>query len=315
MSEEIARGAKVLINNGNKNRDWLRRELGDAYRRIVDRAASPTGRQTDESSVREGTRMPGHLRRMENGGKLTGSLTQYFNNILTLIIGYGSYMQVSLDEKDPLRPYVHQILASSEKAALLTRSLLAFYGKQVANPKPVDVNEIIRRTGKLIGRIMGERIELRMSLSRSELTVLADPVQLEQVMMNLATNARDAMPGGGTLTIHTRVVKERRPAFGGDGNEGKCATISVSDTGSGIDERERENIFVPFYTTKEPGKVAGPGLSIVYGIIKQHKGSINVTSDPGRGTTLSIYLPMLVARAGEGHVETRASALRGTCCS
>jgi signal transduction histidine kinase len=302
------------MSNGN-NGGQLRKELGDAYRRIAQRNVAAMRRE-DDGGLRESPRMLGDLRKMEMVGQLTTGLTQYFNNILTLIIGYGGYLQGGLDEKDPLRPYVHQILASSERAALLTRSLLAFCRKQVADPKPVGINEIVRRAGRLLGRIMGEGVEFRTSLCRAELTVMADAVQIEQVMMNLATNARDAMPHGGTLTVETRAVGVCHPLAEDGKNAGGCAMISFSDTGAGIDEHVRDRIFVPFYTTKEPGKAAGLGLSIVYGIIKQHNGSINVTSQPGRGTTLSIYLPLLggMAAGERAREETAASMVGGARC-
>jgi len=293
---------EVLMKNGNRKRDRFRKDLGRAYGRVLRKETGPVGGLIDGQAYSERAGTLGNLRKMEIVGQLAGSLAQYFNNILTLIIGYGSYLQVKLDEKDPLRPYVHQILLSSERAAILTRGLLAFTRKQVINPKPVGINDIIQRAGKLIRRIIGEGIDFRTSLSRTELTVFADAVQLEQVMMNLATNARDAMPGGGTLTVMTKILELGQARTDNGENAWKCAMISVSDTGSGMDEEVRERMFEPFFTTKEPAKATGLGLSIVYGIVKQHNGSINVTSDPGRGTKLSIYLPLLDTMVGQNRI-------------
>jgi signal transduction histidine kinase len=254
---------------------------------------------------------------MELVGQFTGSIAQYFNNVLTLIIGYGSFLQTKLNEQDPLQPYVHQILASSERAALLTRSLLTFSRKQVISPRPVSVNEVIRRASKLIQRILGEGIEFKAKLSNIELPVSADPVQLEQVLMNLATNARDAMPDGGTLTVEAKLVEV------GSGSQGyekfdtgwRCAVISFSDTGVGIDKELKDRIFEPFFTTKEPGKGTGLGLSIVYGIIRRHNGSISVVSEPGKGSTFCIYLP--VVRNGttvRSRIEAPAVAAEASNC-
>jgi two-component system cell cycle sensor histidine kinase/response regulator CckA len=239
-----------------------------------------------------------HAQKMEAIGQLTGGIAHDFNNILSAIIGYTSLMHVKLAEGDPLKTFADQILASSERAAVLTRSLLTFSRKQKTSLAPTDINETVRRIEGLLRRIIGEDINLDISPAPVDLVVNADAGQLEQVLMNLATNARDAMPKGGMLSIATSVVEagafpeEQEPEPGRS-----CALVTVSDTGVGMDAKTREKIFEPFFTTKELGRGTGLGLSMVYGIIKQHNGQIHCYSEPGRGTTFRIYLPLLVRAA------------------
>jgi CheY-like chemotaxis protein len=218
---------------------------------------------------------------------------------------------------DPLKINLEQILASAEKGALLTQSLLTFSRQQTNNPEPKNINEIIMHMEDLLLRVIGENIELKTILAspshtggnetNGDLVVLVDAVQMDQVLINLATNARDAMPRGGQLTIRTRKVHHSALRFLKEdkdslklkdkalSNGGAFAEISISDTGTGIDEKDRGKIFEPFFTTKEVGKGTGLGLSIVYGIIKQHSGYITCESDPGRSTTFKIYLPVIKA--------------------
>jgi PAS domain S-box-containing protein len=233
--------------------------------------------------------------KMEAVGQLAGGVAHDFNNILTTIIGYSDLMRMRMDENDPLRIYVEQILASAQKAAQLTHSLLAFSRKQVIELKPHNVNDIIHAVQKILARLLTEDIELKTDLADADLMVLVDETQIDQVLMNLATNARDSMPDGGRLYIETRQFLMddgfvKRNAFG---KEGSYALISVSDTGIGIVKGMVDKIFEPFFTTKEVGKGTGLGLAIVYGIIKQHNGHINVYSEPGKGTTFNIYIPLV----------------------
>jgi|GEM_PF-1805561 len=240
-----------------------------------------------------------HSQKMEAIGTLAGGIAHDFNNILTAIIGYSNLIRMKLEDGDPLREYLDHILTASERAASLTHSLLAFSRKQIINPQPVNLNELVQRVEKLLSRLMGEDIDLLITLSDPPLTVMADPGQIEQVLMNLATNARDAMPAGGLLTItaESAEITEQYIALHGYGTVGKYAVISVSDTGIGIDETIRARIFEPFFTTKETGKGTGLGLSIAYGIIKAQNGYINCYSEPGKGTTFKIYLPLTSAAA------------------
>jgi PAS domain S-box-containing protein len=243
--------------------------------------------------------------KMDAIGTLAGGIAHDFNNILTAVTGYGTLVRMQLRENDPLRNDVDEILSSTKRAANLTRSLLAFSRKQVISPQPVDLNDIVVHIGKLLRRLIGEDIELRTTLANERLPILADRGQMEQVVMNLAANARDAMPQGGLLVIKTEHV-EVGPKLTGTYDfikPGRYAVISVSDTGKGMDEKTRLRIFEPFFTTKEVGKGTGLGLSIVYGIIKQHDGQITVYTEPGKGTTFKIFLNLItgeVDRAPNG---------------
>jgi PAS domain S-box-containing protein len=232
--------------------------------------------------------------KMESIGILAGGVAHDFNNLLTVIYGYGQMLHDSIPEDDELsRESVDQVLNAAERATDLTKSLLAFSRKQVIHLEPVQVETIVRDTGKLIKRIIGEDIELNMDCCDGEPSVMADAGQIQQVLMNLATNARDAMPHGGILSISTREVLVR------DGSEaeydvampGKYVQIAVADTGVGIPEEQLGRIFEPFFTTKDVGKGTGLGLSMIYGAVKQHNGSILVDSIPGKGTTFRILLP------------------------
>ena len=252
--------------------------------------------------------------KMEAVGQLAGGIAHDFNNILTAMIGYGHMLKIKLREDDPLRSYAEHILSLADRAANLTQSLLAFSRKQIMNLKTADLNEIIRKVERLLARIIGEDIGLKTVLTEKELIIMADTLHIEQVFMNLATNARDAMPGGGRLTIRTDTVdidhgfiKEH-----GFGREGTYALVSVTDTGPGMDRATREKIFEPFFTTKEVGKGTGLGLSMAYGIIKQHEGYINVNSEQERGTTFRIYLPLIREKAEEIKHDDMYPIKRGT---
>jgi CheY-like chemotaxis protein len=238
---------------------------------------------------------------MEAVGQLAGGVAHEFNNRLTAITNCGYILKMKLQPDEPLRVYAEQILASAEKAASLTQSLLAFSRKQVINPKAVRVNDIVRGVEKFLHRVIGADIELVTEFLDEEMTVLADVGQIEQVLLNMATNARDAMPGGGYLHIGTeRVETADDPSLSSlAGGRGAYAVISVSDTGEGMEESRREKIFEPFFTTKGVGKGTGLGLSIAYGIIKQHGGHITVQSESGEGTNFRIFIPLTESEAGE----------------
>ncbi len=234
--------------------------------------------------------------KMEAIGTLAGGVAHDFNNILTAIIGYANLLAMKMGKDNPLKSFIDDILATSERAAHLTQSLLAFSRKQVMRPKPENLNEIVKRIERLLKRVIGEDIEFRTMLADEELIIMADSGQIEQVLMNLATNSRDAMPDGGILTIKTERMEIRGETTGSYIKPGAYAVISVSDTGTGMDEVTKQKIFDPFFTTKEVGKGTGLGLSIVYGIIKQHNGEINVYSESGKGTTFKIYLNLIEAK-------------------
>lgn len=251
--------------------------------------------------------------KMESIGLLAGGVAHDFNNILTAISGYGQILRENISSGDVLlRESVTQVLKASERAAELTRGLLAFSRKQMNNPQPVHIDPLVFNTGKLIQRMIGEDIEFCTAFSDKKLYVMADAGQIEQVLMNLAANARDAMPHGGRLSISTKqvMIKEESAALYGLSAPGKYALISVSDSGAGIDKMSMGRLFEPFYTTKEVGKGTGLGLSIAYGIIKQHNGAIIVCSDAGLGTTFNIYLP-LIDRCVADEVSEKLPAIAG----
>jgi two-component system cell cycle sensor histidine kinase/response regulator CckA len=231
--------------------------------------------------------------KMEAVGQLAGGIAHDFNNILSAIVGYAYLVQTRMGSDDPSRDDVDQILDSANRAAEVTNSLLAFSKKQNLNPKPVLINDVVKRSEKLLSRVIGEDIIISTSFSGNEMECMADSAQIEQVLMNLATNARDAMPHGGNLALSTECVEidESFIRDHGFGRLGMFALISVSDTGVGMCKETAAKIFEPFFTTKETGKGTGLGLAMVYGIIKQHDGYIDVHSEPGIGTTFNIYLP------------------------
>ncbi|HVN95598.1 MAG TPA: ATP-binding protein [Syntrophorhabdaceae bacterium] len=231
--------------------------------------------------------------KMEAIGQLAGGIAHDFNNILTTVIGYSGMLQMKMDPESPLKEYVESIMSSAERATHLTQGLLAFGRKQVLAPKIIDLNDTIRNVEKLLRRLIGEDIELVTAFNQSAVMIFADSGQLSQVLMNLAANARDAMPDGGILTIRTEIATlEGDPAKLYNSKPRKYALLTVSDTGSGMDKDTSRKIFEPFFTTKEVGKGTGLGLSIVYGIVRQHQGLIDVVSEPGKGTLFKIYFPL-----------------------
>jgi len=240
-----------------------------------------------------------HVQKMEAIGVLAGGIAHDFNNILTAIIGYGTLALKRLEGDPQTRKFVENILTSSSRAVNLTRGLLAFSRKQIVNMKPADLNTVVKSAESLLLSLIGETIEYRTVLTDARLIVIADSDQIGQVLMNLTTNARDAMPDGGELTITTSMVElsgailKTRPS----GKPGRYAALSVTDTGTGMDADIQEKIFEPFFTTKEVGKGTGLGLAIVFGIVEQHDGYLRVDSSPGKGTTFTIYLPIVREKA------------------
>ncbi|MCX7913038.1 MAG: response regulator [Thermodesulfovibrionales bacterium] len=235
--------------------------------------------------------------RLESIGILAGGIAHDLNNILTAIVGYGNLLQMRVANDSTLKHYTEQILKSSDRAANLVSNLLAFSKKQTIHPVALDLNEEINKVFKVLRRLIEKNIEIDLKLSDEKITVMADPSQLDQVIMNLATNARDAMLMGGTLKIETDSVAigeedliiKKQPNM----KAGNYAIIKVSDTGLGIDSDDIDKIFDPFFTTKEVGKGTGLGLATVYGIVNQHNGFIDVSSEKGKGTTFTIYLPLV----------------------
>jgi signal transduction histidine kinase/putative methionine-R-sulfoxide reductase with GAF domain len=241
--------------------------------------------------------------KMEAVGRLAGGVAHDFNNQLTAIIGYAEMLGADVPEGDPRKTDVKEIVKAARHAADLTRQLLAFSRKQVLRPRLVDLNALLEDMRALLRRLIGEDVRLETCYGAGPLNVVADPTQVQQVIMNLAVNSRDAMPGGGTLTISTG----RLP---GEGPEGWCL-LEVTDTGTGMDPGTLGRLFEPFFTTKEVGKGTGLGLSTVYGIVRQSGGDISCRSAPGQGTTFTIRLPAAAARGEPSAAVAEPGPARG----
>jgi len=244
--------------------------------------------------------------KMEAIGQLAGGVAHDFNNILTGITGYTELTLAQLSEDSPQASDLNEVLALADRASNLTRQLLAFGRRQALEPVVLDLNGLVENMLKMLPRLIGEDIELRFVPGHDLGNVRADPGQVEQVLMNLAVNARDAMPGGGALTVETANVEldeAQAAAFEGDSRPGPYVLLSVADTGCGMDEATLGRAFEPFFTTKEVGKGTGLGLSTVLGIVKQHEGNIGVQSIPGQGARFEIYLPRVDDGVGARRTE------------
>jgi PAS domain S-box-containing protein len=235
--------------------------------------------------------------KMEAVGRLAGGVAHDFNNLLTIISGYAQLAQDVLGTDHAVRPYTDEILKAGDRASALVRRFLAFTRRQSMEPQVLDLNNVVKGTDKMVRRLIGEDIEIVTELAPELGMIRSDPAQLEQVIVNLAVNARDAMPNGGRLIIETANVDLDQSYAGAHPSvaSGSYVMLAVSDTGSGMDAHTRERIFEPFFTTKEKGKGTGLGLATVYGIIKQSEGNIWVYSELGVGTTFKIYLPRVIA--------------------
>jgi two-component system cell cycle sensor histidine kinase/response regulator CckA len=252
--------------------------------------------------ITERNRLEEHIRqsqKIEAVGQLAGGIAHDFNNLLTVISGYSEFMLKSLRPEDPLWLDADEIRKAADHATSLTRQLLAFSRRQILQPKILNLNEVVADMDKLLRRLIGEEIDLLTNLAPKVGFVKTDPGQLEQVVVNLAVNARDAMPKGGKLTIGTADVDlaEADASRPSAVPPGRYVTLVVSDTGAGMDQQTLERIFEPFFTTKEVGKGTGLGLATVYGIIKQSSGSVLVDSEVGHGTTFKIFLPRVEPQA------------------
>jgi len=247
-----------------------------------------------EESLRRTEMQLRQSQKMEAIGRLSGGVAHDFNNLLTVINGYSSLSMLQLDEADPVRKNIEEITKAAERASGLTRQLLAFSRKQVVHPRALNINEVVRGMEKMLRRLIGEDVELSTNFDESIRNVNVDPGQIEQVIMNLAVNARDAMPDGGKLTIRTANISvDQSSTFRNRTLKvGSYVVLAVSDDGVGMNEDVQNHLFEPFFTTKGLGKGTGLGLATCYGIIAQAGGDIRVYSEPNSGTTFKIYLPM-----------------------
>ena len=259
-------------------------------------------RRLTEEALRKSEEELRHSQKMEAVGRLAGGVAHDFNNLLTAIIGYAELISSRPGTDPQAKQHAELIHKAGEQAATLTKQLLAFSRKQLLQPRVIDLNELVVEMEKLLRRVIGERFDLQ-TLPEAEIgRVLADPSQLEQVILNLGVNARDAMPKGGRLIIRTANVhldKWKAPQISVSLAAGNYVELSVTDTGEGMDEETKSRIFEPFFTTKGPGKGTGLGLAMVYGIVRQTGGGISVESEPGKGSTFRIYLPLEPAQAEE----------------
>jgi signal transduction histidine kinase len=280
--QAVQRGAQDYLVKGQTDVQLLRRSL----RYACERAEWRRDVMAREAELRQ-------AHKMEAVGRLAGGVAHDFNNVLTAIFGFSDLLLDQFPADDMRREDVQEIRRAAERAAALTRQLLAFSRKQMMQSKVVSLNDVIGNLEKLLSRLVGEDIRVVIEPAPDLWSVLADPGQIEQVLMNLAANARDAMLEGGSLTIATAnvTVDEEDGRWRPGLRVGDYATMTVSDTGKGVPESVRPHIFEPFFTTKDQGKGTGLGLATVYGIIKQSGGGVYVESQAGEGTRFVIYLP------------------------
>ena len=282
-------------------RRWLRtqacplRDRHGAITSVLGISRDITGQRALEAQLR-------HSQKMEAIGQLAGGIAHDFNNILTVILGFATTLLDDQDDPAMRRIATTQIVEAADRAAGLTRQLLAFGRRQIMKPQDVDLNDLVSSLAKMVRRLLGEDIDLQLQLSPQPLPIYADPGLIDQVLMNLVINARDAMPSGGILRIETA----RRSSGAGD-----QAIVRVIDTGTGIPGPSLQRIFDPFYTTKAPGKGSGLGLATAFGIVAQHNGQIDVASQVGRGTTFEVTLPAASQAPTRAHMRAGSAGPKG----
>jgi PAS domain S-box-containing protein len=288
--------AEILARDGR----WM--ECRFALAMLRDAAGGEIGTLAILEDTSERKRLEAQLRqaqKMEAVGRLAGGIAHDFNNLLAVIMGHSDLIKSVLRKGDALAHDVEQIRRASERAASLTRQLLAFSRRQFLQPQVIDVNTLVGNLATMLRRLIGEDVQLELRLDPGAGRVSADPGQLEQVVMNLTVNARDAMPQGGRVVLETApVTLDQAFVTAHPGSAaGAHVRLSIHDTGYGMGPDVLAHLFEPFFTTKEPGRGTGLGLSTVYGIVKQHRGYIDVTSEPGRGSSFGVYLPRVEAKA------------------
>ncbi|MFO0750876.1 MAG: PAS domain S-box protein, partial [Myxococcota bacterium] len=266
---------------------------------LTERRRAEEARRRAEEALSKSSEQLRHAQKMEAIGRLAGGVAHDFNNLLTVILSYGTMVAAQFASDDPVAEDLGELVTAARRAAELTRQLLMFSRQQVVQPQTIDVNDVVSGIERMCQRILGEDITLVTALGSDPGLVLIDPGLLEQVLMNLVVNARDAMPAGGRLTMETTSL-ELDETFAAEHlgiTPGPHVLLAVSDTGCGMDRETQARIFEPFFTTKEAGKGTGLGLSTVFGIVQQARGSVWVYSEPGHGTTFKVYLPRVDLRA------------------
>jgi two-component system cell cycle sensor histidine kinase/response regulator CckA len=273
----------------------------------IDRELREAATRAEKGRIEEQYRQ---AQKMEAIGHFAGGIAHDFNNLLTVITGYVELSLAGLSDRDPLHQHLREVREASERAATLVRQISAFSRQQIVHPRVFDLNSVMARMDRLLQRVIGEDMEFVMTLAPDLGRIRADPGQIEQVLMNLVVNARDAMPDGGRLVVETSTVELRAgdAPCGAGLLPGPHVLLSVTDTGTGMDERTKARIFEPFFTTKEEGKGTGLGLATVYGIVKQCGASVSVESAPGRGSAFRIHFP----RVDEAAEALAKPADRGT---
>ena len=287
-----ARTATFRVVRPDGSRRWVRGrgysvrdDTGAVYRLV--------GVAEDITELRQTEERLGHAQKMDAIGRLAGGVAHDFNNLLTVILSHSDMVLSEMPARDPQREDISAIQSAATSAAALTRQLLAFSRQDVLKPRPLGLNALVADTGKMLTRLIGTNIKLVMSLNAIDDTVMADPGQIEQVIVNLAVNARDAMPRGGRLLIESRDVTFHEAIAGQDAvlPAGSYVMLAFSDSGVGMDAETRSHVFEPFFTTKDPGKGTGLGLWTVYALVQQSRGFITVYSEPGKGSNFKVYLP------------------------
>jgi len=316
MWETLVRGEVWHGRITNKRKDGTLYEEESTISPIVDDAGRTTGYVAVKRDVTREVQLEAQFlqaQKMEAIGQLAGGVAHDFNNMLAAILMQTELIATAEGLPEMVRDGLREISAYADRAASLTRQLLLFSCRQTMQPRNVDLNDIVSSLGKMLRRIIGEDVRLQLKLHRERLTTYADPGMLDQVLLNLVVNARDAMPGGGQLVIETGealFTAEEAASIPG-ATAGSKVHLRVTDTGSGIAPENLPRIFEPFFTTKEPGKGTGLGLATVFGIVKQHGGSISVESEPGRGTTFHIYLPAAGRTDESGEDASAETNIRG----
>src|SRR5579859_593843 len=308
VDEALAGGQRYNINHRIVRPDGTERVVHEQGEVLFDGAQGPIRMVGTVQDVTEQRSLQAQLlqsQKMEAIGQLAGGVAHDFNNLLTIISGYGQLLLENDKLDAPVRDHIKEILKAADRAASLTRQLLAFSRRQMLTPQVLDLNAVVGNVDKMLRRLIGEDIDLVTQLAPDLGRVKADPGQIEQVMMNLAVNARDAMPGGGKLTLETvnANLDESYTHTHFPTQPGPYVMLAVSDSGIGMDAATQAHMFEPFFTTKEKGKGTGLGLATVYGIVKQSNGYIWVYSEPGQGSTFKIYLPRVEADIAESPAE------------